>query len=57
MKSRRQFLTASAAVLPALALSACANTGTSNLSPLQQKVKAVKNPVGHQKNISLISLS
>ncbi|HEY8160564.1 MAG TPA: SCO family protein [Methylobacter sp.] len=46
MKSRRQFLTASAAVLPALALSACANTGTSNLAAASAESQSCKKPGG-----------
>ncbi|MFA6163548.1 MAG: SCO family protein [Methylobacter sp.] len=46
MKSRRQFLTASAAVLPALALSACASTGTSKLIAASAESQSCKKPGG-----------
>lgn len=46
MKSRREFLTASAAVLPALALSACASTGTSNLIAASTEGQSCKKPGG-----------
>lgn len=46
MKSRREFLTASAAVLPALALSACASTSTSNLIAASADSQSCKKPGG-----------
>ena len=46
MKSRRQFLTASAAVLPALALSACASNGTGNLIAASTESQICKKPGG-----------
>ena len=46
MKSRRQFLTASAAVLPALALSACASNSTSSLIAAGAEGQSCKKPGG-----------
>ena len=46
MKSRREFLTASAAVLPALALSACATTSTSKLVTASAESQNCKKPGG-----------
>ncbi|MDD5460220.1 MAG: SCO family protein [Methylococcales bacterium] len=46
MKSRRQFLTASAAVLPAPALSACAGTGASKLIAASAESQTCKKPGG-----------
>jgi protein SCO1/2 len=46
MKSRRQFLTASAAVLPALALSACASTGAGKLLTASAESQSCKKPGG-----------
>ncbi len=46
MKSRREFLTASAAVLPALALSACATSSTSKLVTASAESQSCKKPGG-----------